>query len=421
MGKEKQRLEDFDLPQLQLLFKHIGLGRDHLKSLLTRKQLADLLKWGELCDEDKKQIFATKVEKFGSLSLIINTILTSTFGAWMGLSGCIGSGLGSYKALAMISLIAFVVSGLIGYISLNISKQHAKLVIDNQRLLNLQRRILEVIMAKINQKIEEQIHYLNAVIFILKRVKSPEEKPCFTFTKVNETYAWLEKLESELKCRIQELEESTTDEFYQRHMTPICYQMKKTFAKHIKYLENLSLTQRRLNKRLQTMPSLSFLKILTNPAYGTPKYRFPPGVSWTKNNVNQLLLGLIPTIWGGFASMFVFVGGIPTIARELGFTSAANFLTQPHLRLIEIALALLVTCYFAFSFLYGYKKNWQRQHLIDCTSKEVSSLETLLLENTHKLNTLYKIKAFTQKIVTIFNTLKFRDSANKHISSTYQN
>jgi hypothetical protein len=410
-SKSKQYLEDFDLRQLEILFKHVSLGHDHLKTILTKKQLADLFEWGDIRDEHKRQILATKAEKLGNMSLIINTILTSTFGAWMGLSGCIGFGLGSYKALTIISIIAFFVSGLTGYMSLNTTKQQAKLAIENQRLLNLQFRVLKAIISKVKEKINKQIQYLNSAIVILGGMNTTDEvRKEFAFETLETTYEWFEQLEVALQSRMEEVKGSSAFEFYQNQINQILYQIKKTFAKHIKYLENLSLTQQKINRNTQIMPSLPFLKILTNPAYGAPKYHQRPVLAWTKDNFTRILLGLTPTIWGGFASMFVFVGGIPNIARELGYTQLANFLIQPSSRVVEIGMALSVTSYFAFSFLYSYRKSWQRQSLLDQTTNEISTEETHLLEYSHKLNTLYKIKNFTQKIITIFNALKQVDS-----------
>lgn len=409
--RQKEHLKDFDLSQLQILFKHLTLGQDHLKSLLTTRQLEDLFNWGELREEHKKQILATRVEKFGNMSLIINTILTSTFGAWMGLSGCIGCGLGSYKVLTTISLLAFFVSGMIGFISLNMTQRQATLAIDKQRLLNLQLRVLQAIIDKITEKANAQIHYLNSAIFILKTAKdSDEEKPIFKFIKINEFYEWFENLEATLKQRMDEVQDSSAYEFYQTQIQQNCYLIKKTFAKHVKYLENLSLTKQKFDRQIQIMPSLPFLKVLTNPAYGIPRYRSMNSLPWIKRNFDQLLLGLTPTIWGGFASMFVFVGGIPNIARELGFVEVANFLIQPKSRIIEVTIALLVTSYFAFSFIYSSKKNWQRQNLLEQTQKKLSDLETISLESTHKLNILYKVKNYTQKIISIFNALKHREN-----------
>jgi TRAP-type C4-dicarboxylate transport system permease small subunit len=100
------------------------------------------------------------------------------------------------------------------------------------------------------------------------------------------------------------------------------------------------------------------------------------------------------------------VGGIPNIARELGFVNLANFLIQPTSRVVEIAIALLITCYFAFSFIYSSKKNWQRQTVLEQIKTELLDLETQLLECSHRLTILYKVKSFTQKIISMFNVLK---------------
>jgi hypothetical protein len=150
---------------------------------------------------------------------------------------------------------------------------------------------------------------------------------------------------------------------------------------------------------------ISFLKLLTDPAFAIPKFRTSTP-SWFKGNVGSIMLGLIPTIWGGFASMFVFVGGFPNIARELGLISVANFLIQPWARVIELMLALTVTLYFGFSSLHLSRKLFQRKQLLEKTQKEITNEETRMLEKNHKLQLLSKVKMQIQKVVSIFNVLK---------------
>ena len=404
--KEKQELEDFEPSQLHIFLKHISLGKEHLQSILTPQQLKDLLSWCELRDDHKKQILATKIEKLGNMSLIINTILTSTFGAWMGLSGCIGCGLGSYKALMLISIFAFFVSGLVGYMSLNMTKKQAYMAIDKQRLLNLEWRILQTINDKTHQKADSEILYLNSAIFILNTHKEEgAEKPDFRFKKVEEAYEWFAALDQVLKQRLNEIENSSAYSFYQNQVSQLSYLIKKTLAKHVKYLETLASTQKKMSREHKVKITLPFLKVLTNPNYALPKQRLTSSY-WLREGVNELLLGLTPTIWGGFASMFVFVGGIPNIARELGFTETADFLIQPGARIVEISLAILVTSYFGFSFLYAFKKGWQRDQLMERTMKEISEEETHLLISTHKLHMLYKVKSYIQKMISVFTALK---------------
>lgn len=408
-NKEKTKLEDFSLSQLNILLKHLRLGQDHLKLLLTPKQLQELFKWCDLEEGHKKQISTNKVETFGNMSLIINTILTSTFGAWMGLSGCLECTLGSFKMLMLISVIAFFISGLIGYISLRTTKYQALQAISNQVIHQFELRVLKMI----NKKIEEQQHmvafYLHTATVILenKREESNENKNHLNLFKgTAEAYQWYEKLMDLLNLRLQEVTDPKTAEIYQNQIQRISFLIKKTIAKYFNILENLIAAKRNEKRRLQIMPTLPFLKILTTASFGFQKYRTLIPSSWFRKHFNQLIIGIIPTIWGGFASMFVFVSGIPNIARELDFVWLSVLLTTPFARVIQITLAVLITCYFAFAFLYSSRKSWQRQEFLQAIEKEIAHEEACLLENNHKLDMLYKVKMHVQKLISIFTVVK---------------
>jgi hypothetical protein len=416
--KEKTKLEDFSLSQLHILLNHLRLGVDHLKFLLTPKQLKELFTWWDLDEEQKKQIYTDKIETLGNMSLIINTILTSTFGAWMGLSGCIGCGLGSVKMLTFISLLAFIVSGIIGYLSLRMTRTQARTAIQNQIIHHLQLRVNKIINKKMLEKQDAIAFYLNTAVSVLENKKEDsngEKSALNSFSNFSEAYGWYEKLITVLNSRLQEINEASSTEVYHSQVQRVGFLIKKTLAKYFQFLESLVLAKKQEQKRLKMMPTYPFLKVLTHPSFGVFKYQ-AMNSHWTKRDAHQLLLGLVPTIWGGFASMFVFVGGIPTITKELNFLWLSSVLTTPLARVIEITLAVLVTCYFAFAFFYSSKKNWQREQWLDQIEKEIASEETKLLENGHKLNMLSKIRMHVQKLISSFTMAKKLDQNLGHLS-----
>ncbi|OJU80695.1 MAG: hypothetical protein BGO10_02645 [Chlamydia sp. 32-24] len=417
MKNEKRKLDDLSLPQLQMLLKHLRLGFDHVELLLSEEQLNDLLNWSKISEEHEDRISSNRVELLGNMSLIINTILTSTFGAWMGISGCIGCSLGSFKILFSIAILAFLVSGFIGYITLSNTKKQASVAINKQRLFNLQLKILKIINEKLNQKCESTLFYLNTAIFLLNNEKEDllNKDKYNPFNTANEAYLWLEQLSIALESRLKTLENIPNFDHYQKELTKAIYRIRKTIAKHIHFLEHLALAVKKERKHTHLRPYLPFLKILTNPSFAVPKYRALTPTSWVKSNYRYLLMGLTPTIWGGFASMFVFVGGIPNITRELGFEEWALFLTNPTARFIEISIAFLITCYFAFSYLYSSKKIWIRQKIFEQTEISIANEETLILENNHKLSMLYKVKTHLQKMISMMNILKATDSVSAQV------
>lgn len=404
-NKEKSQLEDFSLSQLNILLKHLRLGLDHLKLILTPKQLEQLFKWCDLEENQKKQISTDRIETLGNMSLIINTILTSTFGVWLGLSGCLQCGLGSFKMLMSISILAFFISGLTGYISLQTTKHQARKAISNQVIHQFQLRVLKLINAKVEGKQHASAFYLHTAIVILENNKeeaSDNKNDFLSFRNTQEAYHWYEKLMSLLNFHLEEVNDENTAKIYENQIHRISFHIKKTIAKYFSILENLVAAKKNEKRRLQMMTTLPFLKILTTASNGFPKYR--PASSWM--NINQLLIGIIPTIWGSFSSMFVFVGGIPTIAGELDLLWLSSLLTTPLARIFEITLAGLITCYFAFAFLYSSRKSKQREQLVEEIEKDINQEETRLLENNHRLDMLYKIKMHVQKLISIFAVVK---------------
>lgn len=410
--REKTKLEDFSLSQLNILLKHLRLGPDHLKLILTPKQLHDFFNWPDLKSQ-KEEISADKIEKLGNMSLIINTILTSTFGAWMGLSGCLGCGLGSFKMLLFISILAFFVSGLTGYMSLKTTQHQANDAIFNHAISQFELHVLKVINQKIEERQKAVSFYLHTAVVILANSKEEfAERRNNLFKNMSDAYEWYENLMNVLKARLETSDEKTID-IYENQTQRISFLLKKTIAKYFSILENIAHANQNKERRLQIMPTLPFLKILTNYSTGFSKYREQKSSSGIKSPAkSQLFIGIIPTIWGGFASMFVFVGGIPNIARELDFVGLASVLTTPLARTVEITLAGFITCYFAFAFLYSYRKSWQRQRVLAEIEKDIAYQEAQLLENNHNLDMLHKVKMYVQKLISVFTVVKKIDQSS---------
>lgn len=427
MKREKKYLEDLSFTELHILLGHLRLGMDHLKQLLSPQQFQELIHWSGLTQDQKEKITSDKAEKTGNLALVINTILTSTFGAWMGLSGCFGSSLGSLKMLTFVGLLAFFVSGVLGYISLKYTKNQARQAVNTQRLHNLEFYLLQMINQKLDKKMETEIQYLNTAIFLLEQDKEQAndvKNIPQTFDNALEAFSWLKHLKGALKQRTEHLNHTLVYLLYWSEFSKIIKRIRKIFTKHMPVVEDLAEEPEDKPAQQEDYDTshVSFLKLLTDPAFAISKFRTSAS-SWFKGNVGSIMLGLIPTIWGGFASMFVFVGGFPNIARELGLISVANFLIQPWARVIELMLALTVTLYFGFSSIHLSRKLFQRKQLLDKTQKEITNEETRMLEKNHKLQLLLKVRTQIQKVVSIFNVLKKIDISlikTNESTGTYQ-
>ena len=75
---------DFLTPaELIILEEHLKLGVSHLKQHLSESELKQILSSLPLNKTQMAKIGQSDTETSGNLSLVLNTIFTATFGAWM--------------------------------------------------------------------------------------------------------------------------------------------------------------------------------------------------------------------------------------------------------------------------------------------------------------------------------------------------
>jgi hypothetical protein len=407
-------LKNLQTIELHLLLEHLRLGPVHLKKHLAPLQYKELLSWGTISQEEVSWLESDKAEKIGNSILVINTIITSVFGAWMGLSGCIGCSLGALNILIPVLLLALFLSGVIGYSSFKFTKKQARTAIENQKIHNLELEVMKILNQKLDCKIEALHQYLNTSLFLLENDKEKVEMSSDDqdkFKTAFQAFDWLKQLKRVLKHRLEQFHDNKIYEIYMAELIKILRTIGKILIKHIRLAEMLNISKMpksELNRNKNFIYKIPFIDILTNPKLAVPKTSIK-SVFWWQDNVLGLMLGLAPSILGGFASMFVFVGGGPNVIRELGLTQLADFLIQPFSRFVEVLAALLVTGYFAFSYLYSSRKLSQRRHFLENTEKEITNEETGTLERNHQLTMLINIKVQIQKIISIFTILKQLD------------
>ena len=73
--------------ELLLIQKHVHLGKEHLAHLLTKQEFQHILQLGDVASREEDRLFTDKAEIAGHATMVINTMMTSTLGAWMGFSG----------------------------------------------------------------------------------------------------------------------------------------------------------------------------------------------------------------------------------------------------------------------------------------------------------------------------------------------
>ncbi|MFN7095401.1 MAG: hypothetical protein ACK4M7_08560, partial [Burkholderiales bacterium] len=301
-------------------------------------------------------------------------------------------------------------SAYFGYAAYKMVANQVKKAMDQQKLVNLELRILKLIIRKKQILIENSINYLNNSLKELQKnvsltteeIKAPAENNLSTNTEIEN---WLKRLSYILKKQIDSLQNDEIYIFYINELKNIMSSLKNSLAKNfpINEKENKNLHIPSLTASMNQ--KMSFIEILTNPNIASPKSPIKK-TSWLKTNIIPLLIGLIPTILGGFGSIFVYVDGIPKTLEHLGFHQLDSYISNPTVKIMELAVALIITIYFGVSYVHSNRKAFKRSQQLQITQKLVTNEESTDIEVNTKLNLIKKLKTQIRKVKYIFKILK---------------
>ncbi|HRD70801.1 MAG TPA: hypothetical protein PK657_11715 [Legionella sp.] len=404
------RIEHLNLSELNILLGHLRLGEAHLKDQLSKEQFNSLLHLGSLNLEQKINVSSNKAEKSGNVALVLNTIITSVFGAWMGFSGFAGLRLNSPVTLACITGIALIISLLVGYFSFKLTAVNAQSAIYKQKIHNVQINVLKLIISKQQDSLESLIKYLNHSVNYLKaksqntsfflKKEEGNEKPLVNFDTPEEFSTLMIDLTGAIQEKIKEISRKKIYNFYKERLLKIIVNLDK------KIMQTLFINHSGQNNNISRSldHKMSFIQILSTQADQSTVSK--PRKNWFKDNILALAAGSIPTLLGGFASMFVFLAGGPNLAKELGFINLEHSLRNPHSQMIELGMAVLLTLYFGISFIYNNYKNYIRQHEIEKSIRELVLLEKEDIYLKRKFTLLTKIKSETRRIINIYTAIE---------------
>lgn len=400
------QLENLNLSELEILLAHVRLGEGHLKKQLNPSQFEHLLRLGTLNLEQKQKVSSNKIEKSGSIALVLNTIITSVFGAWMGFSGFMGLALNSYVMLIGITSLATIISLKIGYFSFKLTANNAQAALNNQKIHNLQLKILQLMRVKQDTLIESSIKHLNYSWEYVKEKSvmgeepftQKESTPWYNFETPDEFLKWMDAFSAAVRHKIDVIQDNKIYSFY-------CERLLTILQKTKDYIDVNYLIQ-------QTKNSIGELTHPTDSSY-LPILSLAPILSrgqpiqkkWFVNNYLDIFVGLFPTLLGGFASMFVFLTGGPNLAKELGLFNWESMLRHPTARVIEFSIAISLTLYYGGSFIYNNYKNYIRSQELDKTKRAVHDIEKADLEHHRKLTVLSNLKRKTKRIINIYTAI----------------
>jgi hypothetical protein len=289
-------LREFSSTQLLQAQKHLRLGNKHMLTILSQKELHDfysLAGSSRHLDPDKQP---KQLEWSSPVLLSLNTILTSYLGGWMGASSFMGLERNAPALLWPILAAAILIGGSIAYLNYTFLNKSIKNAFERR---NAQR--LEIYL--LNRAIEntkEEIEYYKQIL--LKKLHSMGVK----ITKEHLSHL----LENERKFFkwFSEIQKKPIDRhfgFYTKE-NPLTPAMEKIWHARVPFF-----------KTSQARPSF-----------------------------RGLLVQLIPTMFGLFSSLFVYLNGFPDIAKEMGKTNVSFFFTSPKMKAVQFTIAILIVAYF---------------------------------------------------------------------------
>lgn len=376
--------------QLMAILKHVQLGADHLSKILPEKVYKQFLRLGHLTNNQISKIESDRQEKVGNVSVVVNTILTSCFGAWLGFNAFSNSYL-SFSAGFLIILAAIIFGLLTGYLGYLLTHYHAKLALQKQRLLNIEQLLIDIIIHKRKNKMDH-LHRKIHQILVNLNIESKDE-----LHSSQDLLKTLERL-----TLFNENHEIST--IYKKIITriKIIGMRLSALTSNKKSLLPEDLIEQSLQKNI--LSEEPYLKILISKE-STDKPPIPKLKKWLFRNLSSILVGLIPTFLGTFASMFVFLNGIPAffhgININFGFTeSHTQFLKQA-----ALFFALGVSIYFAYSHLHSNYNSFRRAKQLEGAEKVIAEKNNSMIELMTELN--YWMRIYNHLILIEDLTLHF--------------
>ena len=395
--------------ELIILEEHLKLGMPHLKQQLTKSEVERLLGALSLSQMQIAKIGKSNTEISGNLSLVLNTIFTATFGAWIGYSAFWGLSLASFWIFSMIIAIAASVGVFIGYQSIRATKQQSLEATNKQRINLLQIEILK----KLDQKRREEVAGIIAEVegLFLKLSKGTSFKDKLSVLNLlgkskREISDWALQVEEMGKWKLESCFRGEISSECILEWIEIQEELRRTAIAFFEEKRELEVIHdESVNKQEERVDS-SLKKLISR----TPK-KSGNSISWIQGNLRSLMLGLAPTLLGSFSSLCVYLGGIPLILKNFGYEKSFYLLMSPKVKMAEFSISVVLTLYFGFSFAYANWSAFKRYREIKKTNETIIQMEALFtVLDVH----IIKLKEFKNSSFQLIRFFKIVDKISKH-------
>lgn len=221
----EQALANFQLEELQIILEHLQLGVDHLKTQLTPDQFKELENYGLVTQSEKDEFKVTKMEHFFSLSMIYNSIITTSVGAWIGFATLFDMDVTS--KLAYVSAFSLLFGGIMGMALLHSNKKQTLQALSLQKIQNFSLTILEFIHRKQKEKLSELIQKLRERYHNICQ-KEPEKEPP-SFDKKEDFFSWFYLFHQAMHLRLNAFPKDVIFQHYREEVLQILKQTEETF------------------------------------------------------------------------------------------------------------------------------------------------------------------------------------------------
>jgi hypothetical protein len=430
MSETENPLQSLKIRDLTAILKHIRLGKDHLNQALSPDEMDDLLDEGRLKKQQRENIKSDKQEKAGNIALVLNTILTSCLGAWLGFSGFTHQTLDSYITIIVI-FMAIVLGALVGYLSYQFTYRQAEDATSTQKLFNIQLTVIQTIIEKrreIIRSLEKNIKILINLLLDKPRFNAEEansdnvDKYDIDYLEfIAEQDSDCTPLKKNIFYHVHHLVNEKVTTFYEETMVNQLIAIRRITIKLLSRIEHCNREEKYYPKKstkssveiLSDSTHTSYLKTLTKSNL-SPRRMVPSVRHWLKNNILTIALGLMPTLLGGFASMFVFLDGIPDIFKQFHI----NHHLGPHglyyVKHLSLLLAGSLTIYYGYSHIHTNYKAFKRAKQLEHTERKIAEESEKLMHQVTILHLMIKLKYMLNQLKIIYQTVELLPHDKEH-------
>jgi hypothetical protein len=414
MENDDNLLINLKIKELARMLKHVRLGNEHLATYLTTREFNQLLRIGRVRASERSNIDSDLQEEAGNILLVLNTILTSCMGAWLGFSGFSGLHLRSYITLIIIGL-ALTIGGLIGRLSYKLTTKQASNALVTHRLFNVELEIVKTIIAKRSTTIEA----------LEKRILQTMNKlGAASITNFTDGSADLKqilahesnglRLKEHFNQHFKQFDEASLNYFYRNLVFTIFKSVDKLFSqlRESYYPKKKLVTGIIDNSYSETdlllntsLTNASYIRVLTKTDLPSRKL-VPRAAHWIRKNILGIAVGLLPTILGGFASMFVFLDGIPDILKAFHLYQPAFETYNLSIKILCLSCAILLTTYMGYSNIHTNYKAFRRSKQLELAERKIAEAEERMMHLEGVQHLLLKLKNYLSQLDIISKSIE---------------